>query len=141
MSKLIYPSRYSNGKCVSAAQYITELIFENKAKCDRVDLHFKFWTKPEWSKYYRNQIGSANKLLEKFSPKSIIKALCDKRAEKIYSLRAPHLLAIIEQYEKIISSENTDFTKTVDRKDETKYRQDQKKSSIISKLKELDNGS
>lgn len=32
-----FPSRYSNGKQVSAAQYITELICENKAKINKED--------------------------------------------------------------------------------------------------------
>ena len=40
----MYPSRYSNGKTVSAAQYITELICEHKANIEKLDLHYKFWT-------------------------------------------------------------------------------------------------
>jgi hypothetical protein len=35
-----YLSKYSNGKTVSAAQYITEIICENKAKRDKLDLHW-----------------------------------------------------------------------------------------------------
>lgn len=141
MSKNIYPSRYSNGKCVSAAQYITELICEKKAKQDKLDIGYKFWINPEWSKYYRNQIGSANKLLKTYNPKAIIRALQDKRTEKIYSLRAPHLLPIIQQYESIVASENTEFTKTVERKENKSYRQTKNKTNIFSKLKELDDES
>ena len=141
MNKNIYPSKYSNGKSVSAAQYITELICEKKAKQDHLDLHYKFWVNPVWSKYYRNQIGSANKLLKTYSPKAIIKALQDKKTDRIYSLRAPHLVPIIQQYESQIAAENTDFTKTVERKDSASYRTEIKKSTLISKLKELDNES
>jgi hypothetical protein len=141
MNKNIYPSKYSNGKSVSAAQYITELICEKKAKQDRLDLHYRFWINPIWSKYYRNQIGSANKLLKTYSPKAIIKALQDKKTDRIYSLRAPHLIPIIQQYQDQLATENTDFTKTVERKDNASYRTEIKKSTLISKLKELDNES
>jgi hypothetical protein len=140
MSKNIYPSRYSNGKLVSPAQYITEIICENKAKLDKIDLHYRFWVTPKWSSYYRNQIASANKLLEKYSAKAIIKALSDSKASKIYSLRAPHLIAIIDHYEKLVESENTDFKLEINRAEEKTHRQEKPTKNILSKLKELDNG-
>jgi hypothetical protein len=140
MSKNIYPSRYSNGKLVSPAQYITEIICENKAKLDKIDLHYRFWVTPKWSSYYRNQIASANKLLEKYSAKAIIKALSDSKASKIYSLRAPHLIAIIDHYEKLVESENTDFKLEINRSEEKTHRQEKSTKNILSKLKELDNG-
>jgi len=134
-----YPSRYSNGKDVSAAQYITELICEHKAKLDKLDLHYKFWINKEWAKYYRNQIATANQLLKKYNPKSVIRALNDKRAEKIYSLRAPHLIAIIEQYDSV--KEETNIPEIiVNRSDDKTYRQHKRSNNIISKLKELDDG-
>lgn len=138
MHKAKYPSRYSNGKDVSAAQYITELICEHKAQLNRIDLHYRFWVTKEWSAYYRNQIGSANKLLEKFHPKAIIKALNDARASKIYSLRAPHLLSIIEEYQRIVEQENTELSIDYDRKDNIVHRKLTNKPNIISKLRDLE---
>jgi hypothetical protein len=135
-----YISKYSNDKEVSVAQYITELICEHKAKRDKSDLHYRFWTSTKWEAYYRNQIASAHKLLSKYGAKSIISALRDPVAEKIYSLRAPHLLPIIEKHEQIISSENTSLTIEIDRTANKSYRQTQKRNNIISKLKDLDNG-
>ena len=114
---------------------------KNKAKQDKLDLHHRFWLNPEWSKYYRNQIGTANQLLKKYSPKAIIKALQDNKAQKIYSLRAPHLVAIIDQYQSIVDSENTEFTKDIERKEVKTYRKEQPKTSLLSKLKELDDES
>lgn len=136
----MYPSRYSNGKSVSAAQYITELICEHKAKINKLDLHFRFWTNKTWSKYYRDQIASANKLLKKYNAKSIIRALNDKDAEKIYSLRAPHLISIIEKHESVVSSEEINLTQTIDRSDNKIFRHNTPNNqNIFSKLKELDN--
>lgn len=135
-----FPSRYSNGKQVSAAQYITELICENKAKINKEDLHYKFWTTPKWAKYYRDQISSANKLIKKYNPIAIVKALKDSQAERIYSLRAPHLIAIIEKYQQQMDSINTSFTLEIDRQVKKTYKKDKIQKNIISKIKEIDNG-
>jgi hypothetical protein len=141
MSVHKYPSKYSNGKTVSAAQYITEIICEKKAKNNKQDLHYKFWTTKAWAAYYRNQIASAHKLLAKYSDTAIVRALNNKKAEKIYSLRAPHLISIIEQEEKILSQRNTDISINVDRTEKTEFRKQQTSNNIISKLRGLDNES
>lgn len=135
-----YPSRYSNGKKVSAAQFITEIICEHKAKIEKEDLYYRFWTTKKWEKFYRNQISSANKLIKQYDPRAIIRALQDTASAKIYSLRAPHLRDIIQKYQKIVESENTDFTLSVDRKINKTYKKDTKKTNIISKIKDIENG-
>lgn len=133
-----YPSKYSNNKTVTSAQYIVELICENKAKIEKRDLYFRFWTNSEWSKYYRDQISTANKLIKKYSDKAIIQALKSPRASKIYSLRAPHLIPIIEQEEELIRSQNTTISKEYNRSENKKFDKKQSHKSIISKLKELE---
>lgn len=136
-----YPSKYSNGKDVSAAQYITELICEKKAKLSKEDLHAKFWLTKKWAAYYRNQIATANKLVKKYNPKAIVRALNNSKAAKIYSLRAPHLAPIIEQEDRKLANENTEISKPLDRSDKNTYRQITNRSnSLISKLKDIDNG-
>jgi len=134
-----YFSKYSNDKTVTAAQYITEIICENKAKNEGKDLHFRFWTNKEWSAYYRNQIATANQLVQKYPEKAIINALKNKKAEKIYSLRAPHLVAIIEQEMDILETTNTELSKDYDRSEQKTFKKSaEQKNSIISKLKELE---
>lgn len=133
-----YPSKYSNGKPVSAAQYITEIICEKKAKKDKKDLHYKFWTNKEWSLYYRNQIASAHKLLAKYSEEAIIKGLNNPQSEKIYSLRAPHLPAIIEYEQSILDKQNKDLSITLYRPDTVEYKKTKKTNNLISKLKDLE---
>ena len=112
-----YSSRYSNGKTVTAQQYITEIICENKAKIDKKDLYFRFWTNKEWSKFYRDQIATANKLVKKYSEQAIIKALQNPKASRIFSLRAPHLIPIIEYEQEQLSNQNTILSKEYDRSD------------------------
>lgn len=136
-----YISKYSNGKSVSAAQYITELICEHKAKKDRLDLHYRFWTSRLWDRFYRDQIATSHKLLKKYSANAIINALMDPETAKIYSLRAPHLPPIIEKHESIIARQNKQMTLDIDRNINKTHRQPRKQNSIISKLKDIDNGS
>ena len=137
-----YPSKYSNGKTVSAAQFITEIICENKAIREKKDLHYKFWTNKEWASFYKNQIASAHKLLKKYDASAIIRALKNTKARNIYSLRAPHLVPIIEQEQVVVDaqkniSKNYDDSRQVQN---TKFRKNLESKNIISKLREIDNG-
>lgn len=138
-----YLSKYSNNKEVSSAQYITEIICERKATKDRCDLHYRFWLQKKWAMFYRNQIASAHKLVEKYQPKAIIKALNSDEGKKIYSLRAPHLPAMIEKQTAILDQESVAFTKNVDRKENISYKRKNitNNKNIVSRLKELDDES
>lgn len=136
-----YPSKYSNGKTVSAAQYITEIICEHLAKKEKRDLHYRFWVNKEWQKFYKSQIFSANKLLKQYSEKAIIEALKTTAGQKIFSLRAPHLLAIIDQQERILAAKPAPAAPVaIERNTDNKGVQTTHKTkSLIDKLKELDN--
>lgn len=134
-------SKYSNDKEVTPAQYITEMICEKKAKSDKLDLHYKFWTSKKWAAYYRNQIATANKLVKEFDPIAIVKALNNPKAQRMYSLRAPFFRDIIKEEQEILESKNTVLTKQYERKDTVKHARPQNKSNIISKLKDIDNDS
>jgi hypothetical protein len=133
-----YPSKYSNGKSVSAAQYITEIICEKKAKRETKDLHYRFWLNKEWAAFYRNQIASANKLVKQYNESAVVAALNNSKAAKIYSLRAPHLIAIIEQEEKLLASKNHQLSLNLDRKTDVTYNKSKAKSNILSKLKDVE---
>ncbi len=136
-----YPSKYSNGKHVSAAQYITEIICEHLAKKNKQDLHYRFWISVAWEKFYKSQIFTANKLLKKYDAKAIIKALESTKAQKIYSLRAPHLLSIIEEHQKIIEQENTNLSKPIERYTNSRVLQrNNKPKNTIDKIKDIENG-
>lgn len=136
-----YISKYSNNKEVSAAQYITELICENKAKKDKLDLHYRFWLNKEWASYYKNQIASAYKLVKKYDDTAIVRALKNEKAAKIYSLRAPHLTPIIEEEQKKIDAENKHLTLDLTRVKDVKFgtKINKRTKNIFSKLEDIDN--
>jgi hypothetical protein len=137
-----YLSKYSNGKTVSAAQYITELICERKALKDKKDLHYRFWVNKEWAAFYRNQIASAHKLLKNFPDKAIIRAINSEHGKKIYSLRAPHLGDMIRKEVDLLEKENTILKTPLERKDQIVFEKTTDrniKRNIFSKLKDIDN--
>lgn len=137
--KAVYPSRYSPKKKVHAAQYITEVICENKAKKEKKELPIKFWTLPDWQKFYRYQIMLANQLLAKYPEDCIISAIKDKRCWWVYSLRTKFLIGIIEEFQK-----NKEIQQQVKKNVEYNFEEkktfdsNNNKKSIISKLKELE---
>ncbi len=101
-----YPSKYSNGTFITAAQYITEMVCEKKASIQRMQIGQHFWNQPAWAKFYRMQILAANGLLKIYSEQAVIAALKSKPASRIFSLRAPHLDAIIEAEQKKLDLQN-----------------------------------
>lgn len=137
-----YPSKYSPGGWVTAAQYIVEAICEKKAQQNQKDLPNQFWQLPEWAKYYRQQIVAANALLKKYDESAVVKALADKRAFRIYSLRAPHLAPIILEYERELANrEKAQLARKeieVSDKIERPREAFSNKQSLRNKLKELD---
>jgi hypothetical protein len=135
-----YPSKYSNGKTVSAAQYIAEFICERLAKRQKKDLHYRFWLSQEWEKEYKGQIAAAHKWLKKYDSRVIIEALNSQAGSKIYSLRAPHLGDIIERVSKIVKDRPEPQAKVINRNLLDKGRVDNKNLNILDKLKEIDHG-
>ena len=133
-----FESKYSNNKMVSAAQYITELICENKAKIDKKDIHYKFWINKEWASFYRNKIATANKLVKKYDPIDIVRALKSAGGRKIYSLRAPHLIAMIESEEKKTKAMKDTTLAKFDRKDDVKIKNNRSTKNILDKLKDIE---
>ena len=131
-------SKYSNGVQVSDAQYITEIICENFAKKNKKDLHYRFWLEKSWSKFYKSQIASANKLLEKYRAEDIISALLSDAGRKIFSLRAPHLGDIIDKAAKENSAKNKEILNKVERNTLSKGKEIKIQKSIIDKLKEIE---
>jgi hypothetical protein len=101
-----YRSRYAGvDTFVTAAQYITEIICENLSIKNRQDLPLKFWKLPEWKKFYASQIHSANSLLRLYDERAIIRALKSNKGRYVYSLRAPHLDALIEAEQRKLAIE------------------------------------
>jgi hypothetical protein len=134
-----YPSRYSPEGWVTPAQYITEIICENKHKLQgKGELPVKFWETEGWAKYFKEQIATAHKLLKTFKVEAISRALKTSQGRKIFSLRAPWLPAIIQDEQTKLDAKPvgppTEF-KTVDINAKPVQKTNK---NILDKLRDLD---
>lgn len=135
-----YISKYSNGKKIGAAQYITEIVCENKARRENKDLHYRFWLEPYWEKYYKNQIASAHKLVKKYDATCIAKALTRGPGRSIFSLRANHLIPLIEMEQKKLELSKQKDTISNVKQDNIVVKKYKHKKNILDTLEDLDNG-
>lgn len=133
-----YPSKYSNGRNVTPAQYIAELVCERVAKKLNKDLHYRFWVNPEWEKEYSGQIAAAYKLLKAFDDKAIVNGLLTAQGLKIYSLRAPHLIDIIKKQQAILDNTPKPKPQIIERNFLATGRINTVRHNILDKLKDLD---
>jgi hypothetical protein len=137
-------SKYSPNKQITPAQYIIELICERKASLNNIDLPIKFWNLPEWANFFRSQLRLCHNLLKQYSASAIVKALRDRRCSNIYSLGAPWLKPVIEEYEKIErlkQSQPKQYTGTPQNINLSSRRKLPKiKAGLINRLEEIDNG-
>ena len=139
MSSRKYPSRYSQGKNITAAQYMAELMCERQARIEKKELPQKFWEQSQWKKSYMSQILAANGLLKIYDELAIMKALKSKEADRIYSLRNSNLDRLIKYQENELKKQRKKPSVEIDRKDtKARPRAHSTKKSNVGKLRDLD---
>ena len=139
MSKQKFPSRYSSGSFVTAAQYIAELMCEKQARRKKLDLPQKFWQIDYWKKPYKIQLIAAQGLLKIYDVKAILNALKAKDGSNIYSLHAPHLDDIIKREQASLDRKPAAPEKEITRKSTTERPRDHVvKKTALGKLRDLD---
>lgn len=102
-----YPSRYSPQGWVTAAQYIIELVCEQRARFDKKDLPVKFWNLPEWEKFYKSQLRACHRLLKQYDERAIINVIKEK---KIRTLMPKWIEPVIAQEHKNIQAKKSQRT-------------------------------
>lgn len=133
-----WQSIFSPGKLIHDAQFITELICLNKARSQKIDLETKFWEIPSWEKFFRQQIPAANKLLKSYDAVAIVKALKTYKGKRVFSLRAPFLLPIIQEQQKILESKPNIEESNLDIAENVVPIQQIKPNEALDKLRNLD---
>lgn len=131
-----YQSRHGGG-WITPAQFLAELMCERFAKKNGQDIPPKFWYKDPWKKEFFKQLSIANRLLEKYDPAIVSKALRSPEGKKIFSLGAPWLKKLIdyEEYKfKEVNTEKVEESKLLPTKQSFIV-----KKSTISKLKDIEN--
>ncbi len=131
-----YESRHGGG-WITPAQFLAEVMCERYAKQNRQDIPPKFWYKEPWKKEFFKQLSLANKLLEKYDPALVSKALRSSEGKKIFSLGAPWLIKLIEYEEhkfKEADQEKVEKVEVLPIKKSFVL-----KKSTLSKLKDIEN--
>lgn len=131
-----YESRYGGG-WITPAQFLAEVMCERTAKSEGNELPPKFWNLSKWKKEFLKQLALANKLVSKYDPSLISKALRSPKGKKIFSLGANWLKTVLEEESKKIKKVDVEKVQEVSNLP-TRQGFIQKKS-IISKLKDIDN--
>lgn len=128
-----YPSRFSQGKFVNEFQYILQLICQKNASQTQRELPPEFLNEPQWKTFWGAQLKKCSQLLKSYSSESIIKALNDPRAKKIYSLHAKWLIPIIQEYENKLAIKLPPQDKP-DMQGSNFLREQYKKENLLDKL-------
>ena len=130
----------STGEYCTAAQYISELMCQRMAENNNEgSLAYKFWNTKKWKRTYINQVTKANKLVEKYDERAIVKFLNSDRGKRIYSLRFPNLEDMIAEEERKLETLD-ESSNTADYKDSSRSqpRKPFGKQSDMSRLRNLD---
>jgi len=136
-----YKSKYCHeGKEVSAAQYLAELMCERVARQKNVELPDRFWQADKWNTIFRRHITQCLRLLKLFSEESVVKAFHDDRTKDFISFGNPLFKSIIRQYEKEREAKlKQPLEKTViETEGGSIQRKPFGKKSIITTLKEIE---
>lgn len=141
MSVKKFNSLYSTSK-VTAAQYLTECLCWLVAKQEKKELPEKFWNQPYWNKFFRRQVGLANKLLKDYDVEVVISALKDRRLWNLKSFGAKYKLEpILKEKQKsfdIQKSKSIGKPKTPKFSVKQKPRSKNSNKSVINRLKDLE---
>jgi hypothetical protein len=131
-----YESRHGGG-WITPAQFLAELMCERFAKKNGQDLPPKFWYKNPWKKEFFKQLSIANKLLERYDPAIVSKALRSSEGKKIFSLGAPWLKKLIDYEEYKFKEVNTS---SVEEAVKLPFKKSfVQKKSTFSKLEDIEN--
>lgn len=136
----------SSGVMCSAAQYIAEVMCIRKAERDnKGSLAFKFWNKSQ-KKAYQAQIVAAQRLITEFGDDIIVAFINSKNGQKIYSLGyynpLPFVKEMIQDFAKTYIPPKTTIEEPKEKIDTNQKPRKvfvEKKKSIFSKLKEVEN--
>ena len=132
-----YPSRYSPGGWVTAAQYIIELVCEQKARHENKDLPIKFWTLKEWERFFVSQTRVCHKLLKSYSSQAIINAI---KAKRIRTLLPKWIVSVIQLEQKKLDAMKKEVKPKEPERDiiNVPRRREGKAPSALNKLLALD---
>ena len=137
-------SRYrheSTGDYCTCAQYVAAIMCKRNAENrNEGSLPHKFWNSGKWRWTYQRQVIAANKILEKYSEKALVRAVNSPEFKNIFSLNHPNCIGIINKYELLLVEEQNNRQDIEVKKDPKRRNKSYGKKNLLSKLRQYENG-
>lgn len=131
----------STGEYCTCAAYVAEIMCKRNAENkNEGSLPYKFWNTGKWKWTYQRQVQAANKMLEKFSEKALVRAVNSPEFNRIFSLNHPKCVGIIRRYELLLSEEENSRQDIVVHEKPTRRKKSYGKKNLLSKLRQYENG-
>ena len=89
----------STGEHCTAAAYVAEIMCKRNAENrNEGSLPYKFWNTKKWKWTYQRQVIAANKMIEQFGERALVRAVNSPEFNGIFSLNHPKCYGIIKRY-------------------------------------------
>ena len=134
-----YPSIYSAGKFITAAQYIIELLYEQYCFKQQKEATLQTWQSNEGKKFLGGQLRVTHNLLKKYSEKAIIAVIKER---KVDNLRVKWIVPYIARKQTLLDTPTTKpnlATSFVVPKGPITFGTRTKKKNTLDKLMDIDN--
>jgi len=131
----------STGDYCTCAAYVAEIMCKKNAENkNEGSLPYKFWNTTKWKWTYQRQVIAANKMIEKFGERALVRAVNSVEFSSIFSLNHPKCPSIIRRYELLLIEEDKNLQEIELRVDPKRRNKSYGKKNLLSKLRQYENG-
>ena len=131
----------STGEYCTAAAYVAEIMCKRNAENrNEGSLPYKFWNTKKWKWTYQRQVIAANKLIEKFGERALVRAIQDPEFNRIFSLNHPKCSSIIRRYQLLLIEEESNRQEFEVHVEPKRRNKSYGKKNLLSKLRQYENG-
>ncbi len=131
----------STGEYCTCAAYVAEIMCKRNAENrNEGSLPYKFWSTSKWKWTYQKQVIAANKMIEKFGEKALVKAVNSPEFNRIFSLNHPKCSSIINRYKLLLIQEENNKQELQVKTDPKRRKKSYGKKNLLSKLRKYENG-
>lgn len=131
----------STGEYCTCAAYVAEIMCKRNAENkNEGSLPYKFWNSGKWKWTFTRQLIAANKLIEKFSERALVRAVSSPEFNRIFSLNHPKCSSIIKRYQLLLIEEDKNRQELEVKPDPKRRKKSYGKKNLLSKLRQYENG-
>jgi hypothetical protein len=131
----------STGEHCTAAAYVAEIMCKRNAENrNEGSLPYKFWNTKKWKWTYQRQVIAANKMIEQFGERALVRAVNSPEFNGIFSLNHPKCSSIIRRYQLLLIEEEKNRQEIEVKVNPKRRNKGYGKKNLLSKLRQYENG-